>query len=91
MPQIQAFSIQEGIIKTIEQAVVAYGLKALSGSDGEVEVLEDVKEMCKGYKDGQALEFTATFKATIDPEKALAPVAIPEAQVLDVEATAVED
>jgi hypothetical protein len=69
MPQISGFAIQEAIIKTVEQAVKAFGLKSLPGSDGEVEVLEDVKEMCKGYKDGTSLEFTATLKCVFDPEK----------------------
>lgn len=66
MPQIVNFAIQEGLVKTIEQAVAAYGLTALSGSDGEVEILEDVQEMCKGYKDGESLKFTATFKAAME-------------------------
>lgn len=63
MPQIVNFAIQEGLIKTIEQAVAAYGLKSLAGSDGEVEILEDVQ-----YKDGESLKFTATLKAAMTPE-----------------------
>lgn len=68
MPQIVNFAVQEGLIKTIEQAVAAYGLKSLAGSDGEVEILEDVQAMCKGYKDGESLKFTATLKAAMTPE-----------------------
>ena len=68
-PQMTLFSVQEGIIKTCEAAVEAYGLKALSGSEGSVEVHEDVKDICKGYKVGTSVSFTATFKATVDPEK----------------------
>jgi len=63
------FSVQEGIIKTCEAAVAAYGLKPLSGEAGAVEVHEDVKDICKGYKVGTSVEFTATFSAIFDPEK----------------------
>merc|ERR1712071_539369 len=68
-PQMTMFAIQECIIKTCESAVDAYGLKSLPGSDGSVEVHEDVKQMSNGYKTGETLQFTATFKATFDPEK----------------------
>ena len=47
----------------MQSAVDAYGLKALSGSDGEVTVKEDVATMAKGYKKGDSLQFTATFRA----------------------------
>lgn len=68
-PQMTMFALQEGIIKTCEAAVGAYGLVALSGSDGSVEVHEDVQEIVKGYKVGTSVQFTATFKASFDPEK----------------------
>jgi hypothetical protein len=68
-PQMTMFSVQEGIIKTCEAAVAAYGLKPLSGEAGAVEVHEDVKDICKGYKVGTSVEFTATFSAIFDPEK----------------------
>eukprot|EP00557_Chaetoceros_sp_GSL56_P007723 CAMPEP_0176505194 /NCGR_PEP_ID=MMETSP0200_2-20121128/16358_1 /TAXON_ID=947934 /ORGANISM="Chaetoceros sp., Strain GSL56" /LENGTH=153 /DNA_ID=CAMNT_0017904719 /DNA_START=284 /DNA_END=742 /DNA_ORIENTATION=- len=68
-PQMTMFAIQEGVIKTCESAVAAYGLKALSGEAGSVEVHEDIKEICNGYKLGDPVKFTATFKATFDPEK----------------------
>jgi len=68
-PQMTLFALQEGIIKTCEAAVAAYGLKALAGSDGSVEVHEDIKDIAKGYKVGTSVTFTATFKATVDPEK----------------------
>ena len=64
-PQMTMFALQEGIIKTCEAAVSAYGLVALSGSDGSVEVHEDVQEMVKGYKVGTSVQFTATFKASV--------------------------
>jgi hypothetical protein len=38
-------------------------------SDGQVEVLEDIPEVAKGYKLGDNIQFTATFKAIFDPEK----------------------
>ena len=62
--------MQESLLKTIEAVVAAYGLKALPGSDGEVTVLEKVQDMCKTYKNGDSLEFTATVNCAFDPEKA---------------------
>ena len=73
MPQIRGFAVQESIVRTCQSAVDAYGLKSVSGSDGEVEVLEDIPEVAKAYKLGDDLEFTATFNAVVDPE--LAPAA----------------
>ena len=63
------FAVQEGIINTCESAVEAYGLVALKGSEGSVEVKENVKDICNGYKVGDDIPFTATFKATYNPEK----------------------
>eukprot|EP00977_Amphora_coffeiformis_P012012 scaffold2954_cov171-Amphora_coffeaeformis.AAC.14 len=87
-PQITNFAIQEAIIKTVQAAVDAFGLKALEGSDGEVEVKEDVQEMSKGYKTGESLSFTATVNAAYDPEVALPveeklPDDVIEAEIMD--------
>ena len=61
----------------------------MSGSDGEVEVLEDIPEVAKTYKLGDDLEFTATFNGIEDP--AAQPKEEPAADdVVDVEAEAVE-
>lgn len=68
-PQITAFAVQECLIRTVESAVEAFGLKAISGSDGEVTINEEVKDMCEGYNVGDSLEFTATLKAIYDPSK----------------------
>jgi len=69
-PQMTMFAVQEGIIKTCEAAVVAFGLKAIPDSDGgAVEVNEDVKELVKGYTLGDNIAFTGTFIATYDQEK----------------------
>jgi Bacterial trigger factor protein (TF) len=62
LPQITQFAVQEGIIKTIQSIVDAYGLISLKGSEGDVSVQEDVMEMAKGWKN-QSLQFTATLKA----------------------------
>jgi Bacterial trigger factor protein (TF) len=62
LPQITQFAVQEGIIKTIQSIVDAYGLISLKGSEGDVSVQEDVVEMAKGWKN-QSLQFTATLKA----------------------------
>jgi hypothetical protein len=51
--------------------IEAYGLKTISGSDGEMKVNEDVMAISKGYKIGDSIPFTATIKAVFDPEKKL--------------------
>jgi Bacterial trigger factor protein (TF) len=68
MPQIRGFAVSEAIVRTCQSAVDAYGLKSLSGSDGEVDVREDITEMNKSYKVGDDLYFTGTFKATFDQD-----------------------
>ena len=73
MPQIMNFSVQEAIINTVQAAIEMFGLKALEGSDGELEVKEDVQEMSKKYKLGDNLQFTATVNAAFDPEKSAPP------------------
>ena len=88
-PQLTMFAVQEGIIKTCEAAVEAYGLKSLPGSDGSVEVHEDVKTISSGYKFGDSIQFTATFPATFDPEKAQDTEE--ESEETSTEATAVEE
>ena len=90
MGQINNFSIQEAIIKTVQAVVDAFGLKALEGSDGEVEVKEDVAEMSKGYKPGNTLAFTATICCAYDPEVARPDASggadeVVEAEVIDAE------
>lgn len=81
-PQITQFSLQESIIKTVEAAVEAFGLKSLPGSDGEIEVHEDVKEMCKGFKVGDSVDFTCTLNAAYDPEKKQADIVV-DAEVVE--------
>lgn len=66
-PKMTMFAIQEAVVKTCETAVTAYGLKALPGSDGSVEVFEDIQDITKGYKIGADVTFTASFKATYAP------------------------
>jgi hypothetical protein len=61
-PQITGFAIQEAIIKTCELSLEAYGLESLAGSAGEVTVNEDIKDLCKGYKMGKNVAFTATYR-----------------------------
>jgi hypothetical protein len=85
MPQITIFAVQESLLKTIESAVKAFGLKSLEGPEGEVTVNEDVEAMCKGYKEGDSLSFTATFKATFDPEVTVAQVSSSSEEAVDVE------
>ena len=68
-PQITQFAIQESIIKTVEQMVLDYGLQSISGSDGQVQVHEDVSEMTKVYKTGTSIQFTATLSARYDANK----------------------
>lgn len=69
-PQITMFALQEGIIQTCKTAIIAYGLESLGDDDGgSVEVLEDIKELGKGYKPGDDVTFTAKFIAKFDEEK----------------------
>lgn len=95
-PQITNFAVQETIIKTVEAAVAAFGVTSISGSDGNVEVNEDVTEMCKGYKEGNSLQFTATLNCAL--KETAPPVAevreatsdvVDMADVVDVEVTPV--
>lgn len=65
LPQIAQFAIQESVVKTVEAVVEAFGCKSLAGSDGEVNVNEDVAAMAKGYKNGDSLSFTATVKLAL--------------------------
>lgn len=62
-PQITNFAVQEGIIKTVESAMEAYKLESIAGSNGQLEVLEDVEAMSKQYKTGDSIQFTATLNA----------------------------
>ena len=68
-PQITQFAIQESIIKKVEQMVLDFGLESISGSDGQVQVHEDVSEMTKLYKTGTSILFTATLSARYDESK----------------------
>jgi hypothetical protein len=88
--------VQETIIKTVEAAVAAYGVTSLAGSDGNVEVNEDVTEMCKGYKEGDSLQFTATLNCAMKEVAVPAPEVkeatsdvVDMADVVDVEVSAV--
>jgi hypothetical protein len=62
-----AFALQEGIVKTAESVVAAFGVKALDGSAGDMQVKEDMQEVLKGYKLGDDISFTATLKCEFDP------------------------
>jgi hypothetical protein len=67
----------------------AYGLESLPGSAGEVTVNEDIKELCKGYKMGSSVAFTATYRGKFD--KALRSSEAMATGVVDVEAVVAED
>lgn len=53
----------------MQAAVGAFGLKTIAGSDGEMQVHEDVEAMSKAYKTGDSLPFTASLNAVFDPER----------------------
>lgn len=91
MPQIRGFAVEESVIRTCQSAVDAYGLKSVSGSDGQVEILEDMKEVAKSYKLGDDLEFTSFFNAYEDPAVQPPPAESAESEdgVIDAEAEAV--
>lgn len=84
MPQIRGFAVEESIVRTCQSAVDAYGLKSLKGSDGNVDVLEDIPEVANKYKLGDDLQFTATFNAIYDPE--IAKLSSSTDEVIDVKA-----
>ena len=65
--QIRGFAVQEAIVQTAQSAVASYGLKTIKGEAGNLEVLEEVPEIAKSYKDGD-IQFTATIKAVFDPD-----------------------
>ena len=88
MPQIRGFAVQEGIIQTCQSVVDAYGLKSISGSDGEVEVLEDIPKLAESYKLGDSVQFTAKFNGIFDPELVKEEETSAEDTIVDVEAEA---
>jgi hypothetical protein len=83
MGQIKGFSVKDSIITTVRAAVGAYGLKSLSGSEGQFTVLEDVPAIAKDYKPGDDIAFTVTFNAIFDPEKVRAVKAEEESVIID--------
>jgi hypothetical protein len=91
MPQIKGFSLQEGIIQTVQAAAEAYGLKPIPGSDGEVTVLEDIATIAKTYKLGDDAQFTCNFRATFDPEKQAAATTDPVPAFDAIDAEVVEE
>jgi hypothetical protein len=48
------------MIRTVQGVIEAFGLESLPGSDGKMEILEDVKGLSNDYKIGYAIPFTAT-------------------------------
>ena len=87
-PQITMFAVQEAIIKTCENSLEAYGLESLPGSAGEVTVNEDVKDICKGYKVGTDIPFTATYMGKFDANIHTATEEAGEDNAVDVEVVA---
>ena len=77
-----------------EESLEAYGLESLPGSAGEVTVNEDIKDICKGYKVGTDIPFTATYRGKFDSAVHAAMESAAEAAdeaedvVVDVEAVA---
>ena len=86
------FAIQEAVIKTCEQSLEAYGLESLEGSAGEVTVKEDMQKISKGYKLGNDIPFTATYKGKFDAAvQSSAAESGGDDVVVDVEAEAVSE
>lgn len=88
--QITTFAVQETLIKTCEESLEAYGLESLPGSAGEVTINEDMKDICRGYKIGTDIQFTASYKGKFDtslrePVELLAEKSSVEDVVVDVE------
>ncbi|EED88888.1 predicted protein [Thalassiosira pseudonana CCMP1335] len=90
-PRMTMFAIQEAVIKTCEQSLEAYGLESLQGSEGEVTVNEDMQQVCKTYKLGTDIEFTATYKGKFDQAiQSAASAAVAEEGVTSAEDTVVD-
>mmetsp|Transcript_43639 Transcript_43639/g.105252 ORF Transcript_43639/g.105252 Transcript_43639/m.105252 type:complete len:218 (-) Transcript_43639:48-701(-) len=85
MPQIKNFAVEEGLIQTVKSAIDAYGLKSISGSNGEVKVLENVPDVASVYKVGDDLQFTATLNAIFDPANQPAEAISADDTVIDAE------
>lgn len=80
-PQLKSFCVETALNDGIMDAMESAKLTALDGENKKAEILEDVKELTKGFKIGTPLTFTATFSAKeyIDasPE--------PQAEIIDAE------
>ena len=75
-----------------EQSLEAFGLESLEGSAGEVTVNEDMQKVSKGYKIGNDIPFTATYKGKFDSAaQAAASNGGGDDVVVDVEAEAVAE
>mmetsp|Transcript_10464 Transcript_10464/g.23120 ORF Transcript_10464/g.23120 Transcript_10464/m.23120 type:complete len:221 (-) Transcript_10464:414-1076(-) len=83
-PKMVAFAIQESVITACSDTVEQFGLKGLE-EDGEVDVKEDVKEICKGYniKKPEDVVFTATFSATYIEGKDIEGAGVDDESVID--------
>ena len=76
-----------------EASLEAYGLESLPGTAGEVTVIEEIADLCKGYKVGADVDFTATYRGKFDSavhaaEETSTEELSPENSVIDVEAVA---
>jgi hypothetical protein len=69
MPQMTTFALQEAITNSLEVVVSAYGLKTLSGSEGNIDVKEKVEDIARGWKEGSNVLYTATFKGEVLPKE----------------------
>lgn len=74
-----------------ELSLEAYGLESLEGSAGEVTVKEDMQKISKGYKLGNDIPFTATYKGKFDAAVQSSTNAVADDAVVDVEAEVVSE
>ncbi|GMH87493.1 hypothetical protein TrST_g13287 [Triparma strigata] len=59
MPKMSTFAIQESITSSLNDLLKGHDLVA---KDGKVEVIEDVQEIGKSWKEGEDVHFTAEFE-----------------------------
>ncbi|GMH75490.1 hypothetical protein TrLO_g8986 [Triparma laevis f. longispina] len=59
MPKMSTFAIQECITSSLNELLKGHDLEA---KDGKVEVVEDVQEIGKNWKEGDDVHFTAEFE-----------------------------
>jgi len=62
-------ALQEAITNSLEEVISSYGVRTLSGSEGNIDVKEKVEDIARSWKSGD-VDYTATFKGEPVPVEA---------------------